>query len=190
MKKILVFTLMFYIAFVYNVFAHTGLESSSPQNGEVIKEELNQITLTFETKIEQGSTFELQKSTGEPEIVEDIALSENVMVGRLKSPLKNGDYTVIWNIIGADGHATKGQFTFTVAIPVTEEPTPSENQGDSSEDATPQSTVDEEKAETAPETDNEEIQQNKLPAYVIPVILGIVVMIAVGSFLTLMKRKR
>lgn len=190
MKRTLVFTLLFYLTFIQFANAHTGLKSSSPQNGEVIQQELNQITLTFETKVEQSSTFELQNSTGEPVIVENIAISENEMVGSLKNPLKNGEYIVHWNIVGADGHPIEGEFTFSVDMPVTEEPTPSEDQIDSQEEAQPQSNVEEKKTDTVNETETEEVQQNKLPAYVIPVIIGILVIIVVGSFLFMMKRKR
>ena len=75
--------------FVNNALAHTGLESSSPQNGDIVNEELQQITLTFEAKIEQGSTFELQNSNGDSIPVENISISENQMVGNFSNPLEN-----------------------------------------------------------------------------------------------------
>ncbi|NMD71228.1 hypothetical protein HHO41_13055 [Bacillus sp. DNRA2] len=190
MKKILVFTLLFYLTLIQSAYAHTGLENSSPQNGEVIKQELKQITLTFETKVEQGSTLELQNSTGEPVLVENIALSENEMVGSLKDPLKNGEYIVNWNIIGADGHPIEGQYTFSVDVPVTEVPTPAEDQVESADEAQPQSTVEKKKTDTVNETATEDVQQNKLPSYIVPVIIVILAIVVVGSFLFMMKRKK
>lgn len=56
------------------------------------------MTLTFETKIEQGSTFKLQNSNGETIPVENISLSENEIEGNFSNPLENGEYqlTNIW----------------------------------------------------------------------------------------------
>lgn len=189
-KKILVFTLLFYLTLIQYAHAHTGLENSSPQNGEVIKQELKEITLTFETKVEQGSTFELQNSAGEPVTVENIALSENEMAGSITSPLKNGEYIVNWNIVGADGHPIDGQYTFSVDIPVTEAPTPAEDQVDSADEAQSQSTVEKKKTDTVNETDTVDVQQNKLPSYVIPVTIGILAIVVIGSLFFLMKRKK
>ncbi|WP_147535971.1 copper resistance CopC family protein [Bacillus marasmi] len=188
MKKILLFTLMFYLTFINSALAHTGLESSVPQNGDIIKEELKQITMTFETKVEQGSIFELQTSIGEPVIVENIALSENQMVGTFSSPLKNGVYLVNWKIIGADGHPIEGEFSFSVDMPVSEAPV--EDQVEPQEEAQPQPKGEDKKIDSVNETETEEIQQNKIPSYVIPVILGILLVIVVGSFLFILKRKR
>ena len=63
-KKLFLFTFILFLAFANSALAHTGLESYTPQNGDIVNEELKQITLTFEGKVEQGSTFELQNSTG------------------------------------------------------------------------------------------------------------------------------
>ena len=118
MKKMIVFTFIFVLAFVNSALAHTGLETSSPQDGEVIKEELREISLTFETKIEQGSTFELKNSNGNSIVVDEIVLNENKMVGNFSNPLENGEYQVNWNIIGADGHPIEGEFSFSVEVPL------------------------------------------------------------------------
>ena len=110
MKKLIPFLFLFFLSFVHNAFAHTGLESSLPQNGETITEELKQVTLTFESKIEQGSTLEVQNSSGEAIPIDNISLSDNQMTGNLLDSLQNGDYQVNWNIIGADGHPIEGNF--------------------------------------------------------------------------------
>ena len=43
------------------------------------------------------------------------------MVENLEAPLDHGDYQVLWNIIGADGHPIEGTFTFNVNRPNMEE---------------------------------------------------------------------
>ena len=179
LRKLFLFTFIFFLAFVNSALAHTGLESSSPQNGDVINEELQQITLTFEGKVEQGSTFELQNSTGESISVENISLSENQIVGNFSNPLENGEYQVNWNIIGADGHPIEGEFSFSVDVPVTE--APAEEQVKTQEETQPQPKV---------EAKDEQIQQNKMPSYVIPTIIGILIVIVAGGFLLMMKRKK
>ena len=80
------------------------------------------------------------KSADDTEIpVEDITITDKQMVGNLEqSPLDHGDYQVLWNIIGADGHPIEGTFTFNVNKPNTEEDsnleetnTPSQSQNNS-----------------------------------------------------------
>ena len=188
-----------------HAFAHTGLESSSPQNGETISEEIQQIILTFETKVEQTSTIRLKSADGTEIPVKDITITDKQMVGNLESPLDHGDYQVLWNIIGADGHPIEGTFTFNVNKPNTEEDsnleganTPSESENNSvvtDNPSTNQTVADEETpkiiSDTSDETqtDASSSQQSQLPSYLIPVIIGILVIVIAASFI-LMKRKK
>ena len=114
MFKKLFITILLVFSLNGHAFAHTGLESSSPQNGETISEEIQQIILTFETKIEQSSTIQLKSADGTEIPVKEITINHNQMVGNLEAPLDHGDYQVLWNIIGADGHPIEGTFTFNV----------------------------------------------------------------------------
>lgn len=188
-----------------HALAHTGLESSSPQNGETISEEIQQIILTFETKIEQTSTIQL-KSADDTEIpVKNITITDKQMVGNLEAPLDQGDYHVLWNIIGADGHPIEGTFTFSVNKPNTEEdsileeantPSGSENNSDATNNPSTNKTVaDEETPEIISDTSDEtqidasSSQQSQLPSYLIPVIIGILAIVIATSFI-LMKRKK
>ena len=205
MFKKLFITILLVFSLNGHAFAHTGLESSSPQNGETISEEIQQIILTFETKIEQTSTIRL-KSADDTEIpVKDITITDKQMVGNLESPLDHGDYQVLWNIIGADGHPIEGTFTFNVNKPNTEEdsnleeantPSQSENNSDVTDNpSTNQTVADEETpkiiSDTSDETqaDASSSQQSQLPSYLIPVIIGILVIVIAASFI-LMKRKK
>ena len=199
MKKIFLFSFILLFSFVGNAFAHTGLESSTPQDGQIITEELQEITLTFEGKIENSSTFTLQNSTGE-EISAEISLAENQMFGKLSNPLENGKYQVHWSIIGADGHPIEGNVSFSVELPVTgapaEEPTETstddqvETQEEAQEGTIEQSNVDESEVDTTNEANKEEIEQNESSSNVMPIIIGILIVIVIGSFLFMMKRKK
>ena len=154
MFKKLFITILLVFSLNGHAFAHTGLESSSPQNGETISEEIQQIILTFETKIEQTSTIQLKSADGTEIPVKEITINDNQMVGNLEAPLDHGDYQVLWNIIGADGHPIEGTFTFNVNKPNTEEdsnlegantPSQSENNSDVTDNSsTNQTEADEE----------------------------------------------
>ena len=112
MKKIVLIIFAFMFVFTNNALAHTGLDTSFPENGGVVTEELREISLTFEGKIEQGSTLEVSDSNGQSIPVEDTLIEDTQMTGTLPNALVNGDYTVVWNIIGADGHPIQEEFSF------------------------------------------------------------------------------
>lgn len=180
--------MIFFLGFVNNAMAHTGLESSSPQDGEIIGKDLEEVTFTFETKIEQGSTFEVQNINGETMSIENISILENQMIGSLSNPLKNGEYQVHWKIIGADGHPIEGQFSFSVNVPVTKEP--EEKPVKQQEETQTQPNVEEQEVDTVDEVKDEEVQQNKIPSYVIPTTIGFLIVIVIVSFFMIMKRKK
>ena len=205
MFKKLFITILLVFSLNGHAFAHTGLESSSPQNGETISEEIQQIILTFETKIEQTSTIRLKSADGTEIPVKEISINDNQMVGNLEAPLDHGDYQVLWNIIGADGHPIEGTFTFSVNKPDTEEdsnleeantPSQSENNSEVTDNpSTNQTEADEETpkiiSDTSDETqtDASSSQQSQLPSYLIPVVIGILAIVIAASFI-LMKRKK
>lgn len=182
MKKSLLITLVFMFAFASNALAHTGLEISSPENGEVITKELREISLTFEGKVEQGSAFELSNANGQSIPVEEISIEETQMTGTFPSALENGDYTVVWNIIGADGHPIAGEFSFSVDVPVTEE---QDESGD--ETASQDTSQDETQLENVEDTKADE--QGQSPSYLMPVIVILLIVIIVGIFVALRRKK-
>jgi copper resistance protein C len=205
MFKKLFITILLVFSLNGHAFAHTGLESSSPQNGETISEEIQQIILTFETKIEQTSTIQVKSADGTEVPVKDITITDKQMVGNLETPLVHGDYQVLWNIIGADGHPIEGTFTFSVNKPDTEEDSNLEeentpSQSDNNTDVTDNSSTNQTEAgEETPEiisdpsgetqADASSSQQGQLPSYLIPVIIGILAIVIAASFI-LMKRKK
>jgi methionine-rich copper-binding protein CopC len=208
MFKKLFITILLVFSLNGHAFAHTGLESSSPQNGETISEEIQQIILIFETKIEQTSTIQVKSADGTEVPVKDITITDKQMVGNLETPLVHGDYQVLWNIIGADGHPIEGTFTFSVNKPNTEEdsnlegtntPSQPENNSDVTDNpSTNQTEAGEETpvenkiiSDTSDETqaDASSSQQSQFPSYLIPVIIGILVIVIAASFI-LMKRKK
>ncbi|WP_240033640.1 copper resistance CopC family protein [Lysinibacillus composti] len=171
------------------------MESSSPGDGEVVKEELKEITLTFGGKLEQGSTFTVQNSGGEQVAVENITIADNQLVGTLSSPLENGQHYVKWDIIGADGHPISGNFSFTVELPVSEAPAEEttqeeqvEKQDDTNEEV--QSNVEETDVETTNEEKTEEAGQSNGSSDAMPIIIGVLIVIILVSAFFMLRRKK
>lgn len=194
-KKISFFTVVLIFTFVSTVFAHTGLQSSNPQNGEVINEELDQITLTFEGNIEQGSIFTLQNENGETITVENITVNANILTGDFSTPLKNGDYTVDWSIIGEDGHLIEDNFTFSIDAPSTET-VEEQNSTVTSEDEESETEVNtqtnEEKNEVdqANPSENTDADSNEGNSNLLFIIIGVLVVIMIFSAVFLARRKK
>ncbi len=180
MKKLVLITIALMFVFTNNALAHTGLDTSSPENGGVVTEELREIVLNFEGKIEQGSTLAVNDSNGQSIPVEEIFIEDAQMIGTLSNALVNGDYTVVWNIIGADGHPIQGEFSFTVIVPGSEMPAESEGDSQSANpDGAPLDDVE----------DTKKNEQSQLPSYLIPVIVIVLIAIIVGIFIGLRRKK-
>ena len=175
MKKLCLFLFSLLFLFSSSVSAHTGLESSSPADGETITEPLQNISLIFETAIEKGSSFTLSSDSGEVP-VQNITVADNVLNGSSAEPLENGTYTVNWRIIGEDGHVIEGTYGFMVsaeqtAKPATEEPdTAAEN------------------PETAEEAPADVQEETKSTAGTMPIVLGVIIAVALTTVIILMRK--
>ncbi|WP_203247674.1 copper resistance CopC family protein [Sporosarcina beigongshangi] len=126
MKRIISATLILLFAYTSTVSAHTGLTSSSPANGEEVAEEVYEIVMEFNSKIESTSTVKVFNEIKEEIIIGNTQVTDNVMTGGFMSPLENGTYTVEWKIIGADGHPIEGTYSFIVNQEELEDPSKSE----------------------------------------------------------------
>src|SRR4051794_680870 len=121
MKKILLLLISMLVMLPAIASAHTELTNSNPTSGQVVKEDLKEIVLTYEGKIESLSTMKLVKE-GEGVPLVSATPKENQLIGTLAAPLENGSYTIKWSIAGEDGHPISGEIPFTVQKVVKEEP--------------------------------------------------------------------
>ena len=186
MKKIVVLTIACLLTFGNLTYAHTGIESSNPEDGSTITEELNKVTLTFETEIEETSSFVLHNASGQTVAVDNITVENNTMTGTFDQPIENGDYEATWKIIGVDGHPIEGTFSFSVDAPeseLAEEESTSEEATDDSEEKDTQVQAD--KEETKADTAEEESSNGA----VIGIVIAVLVIVLIGSVL-LMRRKK
>jgi copper resistance protein C len=180
--------LFVFVLFSNQAFAHTSLQESTPKDGEVVTDPIQELTLIFGTKVEQTSKINVTNSDGESITLGNFVIEDEEMWATFLQPLENGDYKVEWQIIGADGHPINGEFSFSVNVPITEGP--AEEQIEPQEETQPQPNVEEKEVDIVTEAKNEEIPQNKVPSYVIPSIIGVLIVIVVVSFLLIMKRKK
>ncbi|PYI57118.1 copper resistance CopC family protein [Paenibacillus flagellatus] len=100
-----------------NAWAHTGIKSSSPANGETVTSPLQEIKMEFNTEIEPLSSLSVQQANGEPIRVADLKVEKSSLSGKLDKPLLNGEYTAVWKIVGRDGHPIEGKVVFTIQLP-------------------------------------------------------------------------
>jgi copper resistance protein C len=121
MKKIVTVFILFLIFLPTNSLAHTDLKDSYPQKNEVVTAPLTDIILTFQSKVEIGSYFELTNEDKEGIKPDNLSIDKNLLKGVFNEPLTNGSYTLNWFIIGADGHLIKGEIPFSVRVEAIDE---------------------------------------------------------------------
>lgn len=107
--------------------AHSTLDEAIPREEEKLKDSIDTVTLTFSTKIENGSKLSLVKENGEEIQPSSINLDDNLLEATFDEPLLSGTYQVNWKIIGADGHPIENQYSFSI-VGAEDNPTPSEDE--------------------------------------------------------------
>lgn len=183
MKKILWMTIACVLLFSNHALAHTGLESSIPAQGSTVTEKLNEITLTFLTKIEETSSFTVTNLSDEPIEVDGITVSENVLTGNVTDSLENGTYKINWKIIGADGHPMEGVIDFVLEAPEEVEAVePITEPIDIVEQNEPSS----EELDTTVKADNEEEGSN----FTIGIIIVLVIILALAAWWMTRRNKK
>ncbi|TYP79057.1 copper resistance CopC family protein [Paenibacillus methanolicus] len=104
--------------------AHTGVKTSNPAKGDVVKTPLSELEVTFNTVIEPLSALTVTNEAGE-EVPVTVETGKDSMKGVFEQPLASGTYTVKWRIIGEDGHNVDGEYAFKVERQAEETPSAS-----------------------------------------------------------------
>ncbi len=190
--------------------AHTQLSASNPQDGQVITNDIQEISLTFAGTIEKLSTMGLLVNSIEVPF-NKIQIQDAKMVGSLEEPLKNGTYRLQWKIAGHDGHPVTGEIQFQVKKDQvgqeTNTSTSNQNQGTSSEETqnqpitnqtqvtsgaekqtttnTTEQPTNKESAEKITKADSEKQSSNNV---IMSIFIGLLVILASG-FLLLIRKK-
>ncbi|HWO97125.1 MAG TPA: copper resistance protein CopC [Bacillus sp. (in: firmicutes)] len=183
MKKMIVLITVLFFMITNEAFAHTDLEASTPKDGDIIQEPMQEIVLKYATKIENGSTFELKNSQNEVVNV-NITLENDVLKGTTNEPLPNDQYTLDWNIIGADGHPIKGSLAFRIDMPKQAVEEPVKEEAEEAKENNAEQTPEAEKNEVVEEQTADESTSS------FPIVLVVILAaIALGSLFFLRKRK-
>jgi methionine-rich copper-binding protein CopC len=184
MKKIL-FIISFLIAFPIIASAHTTVSTSTPSKGDIIKEELRELTVEFAGEIENQGTLTLVMGQEEIEF-DTISIEENKITGLLPSPLENGSYTLTWKVASRDGHVLTGDIPFSVDLPKVDAGKAAEtNENVGNKKVTPAN--DNAKAETEQKT-TETVKDNRLLISTLSVFV-LVVLLAIGIWILLRKKR-
>ncbi|MDX1579919.1 MAG: copper resistance protein CopC, partial [Gemmatimonadota bacterium] len=96
---------------------HLELDKSAPEAGAVLAESPSSVTLWFTQAPQMAGTSVRLVSGGEPLDLGDAVASEDdpkIIVLAISEPLADGEYTVVWRAMAADGHVVRGDFPFTV----------------------------------------------------------------------------
>lgn len=176
MKKMFVLLLALFVCFSpVPAKAHTGLETSLPQEGENVTQPLRELVLTFNTEIESLSTMQLFHADNTGILLHNLSVEGNVMRADLEQDLKNGSYLIDWKIVGKDGHPIEGKVNFQVQM----------EEEESLEPETEEIETPENKEEPSEVADKEEEKSN---SFFPLLILGLAIVLA-ASFFIMRKKK-
>ncbi len=101
------------------LWSHTRLQSSTPAAGAQLVEVPRELRLIFSEAVSRELTrIELQGPAGEViallSQVQDPGSPQIIVVG-IEGALEAGEYQVVWQTAGGDGHPVRGRFGFTIA---------------------------------------------------------------------------
>ncbi|HEV2551144.1 MAG TPA: copper resistance CopC family protein [Stellaceae bacterium] len=94
--------------------AHAIVVAAAPGPGEQVKGPDVPVALRFNSRIDrERSRLSLLRSSGKPEIVPLAASAPDTLAGKLQD-LSPGSYRLRWQVLGVDGHITRGDIPFAV----------------------------------------------------------------------------
>ncbi|WP_332634078.1 copper resistance CopC family protein [Halalkalibacter flavus] len=179
------------LLFPLHVAAHSYVTESTPGDGEVIEEAVEQIVLHFNAGIERVSTATVYNEDGEEIEVENIDVESPDLTIFLVEPLLPGEYVVEWRALGEDTHQTKGSISFEVLEYEIEE----EAMEESTETEIDEVAIDEEETTTdvvdepnVAEND-EVVVESSMERFLLPIVITGAIAVLV-SLLLLIKRLR
>lgn len=101
-----------------SVSAHDALVSSSPGADATVETLPAELTLAFSAKLidGEGATDVVVTDAAGTSVTDGAASVDGAVVTQpLMAQAQAGEYHVVWKVVSSDGHATDGEFSFTVA---------------------------------------------------------------------------
>lgn len=179
-KKIGVLLVAMFLLCANQAWAHTSLKESTPKDGEILTQSIQELTLTFATKVEQTSTVTVSTSEQETVALDSLVIEDDQIKATFAELLKNGAYEAKWEIIGADGHPMEGSIAFSVDAPVVEEEIAVAPEPEAVE-------VEAAIVDEVEETESTETANGLSGAQIIFIVMALVIF---GGFIWLLKRKK
>jgi methionine-rich copper-binding protein CopC len=105
------------VALTGQAFAHAHLKSSTPADKAVIKASPAELDLTFTEKLNLNfSAITVKGVDGKPVTTDAATLGDEdtTLIVPVSTKLASGAYAVEWHVLSADGHKTKGKYSFTI----------------------------------------------------------------------------
>lgn len=98
-------------------FAHAILVRSSPADGSTVHQRNLVLVLNYNSRIEASRcTLRLTRADGKLVPLRMVASGKPAELRATVNNLKNGKYTVHWQALATDGHITRGDIAFAVAV--------------------------------------------------------------------------
>jgi hypothetical protein len=111
---LLLFAVLFVASPAGKAFAHAALQETSPAAGATLSEPVKEITATFSENIQPMSTLTVVDQANKQLKPDHVEVAGKKLTASFNKALGQGSYTVQWQNVADDGHASKGSFTFTV----------------------------------------------------------------------------
>ena len=110
-------SLLLLIAWATSAKAHAVLVKSSPAANSVLAEPAIAISLTFNSRIDgERSRFTLiGPDSSEHKIELGLQKSPDTLTAQVRD-LRSGSYRLRWQVLAVDGHITRGEIPFRVAL--------------------------------------------------------------------------
>lgn len=102
--------------------AHDQLVASDPAADATVETLPTELTLTYSAELidaPDGTAVEVLSPSGTDVTAGAPAIDGAMLTVPLAEAAEAGVYTVTWQVVSSDGHATDGTFSFTVATPTT-----------------------------------------------------------------------
>lgn len=190
--------LLLVFSLVLPAFAHAQLLSSSPANGAALPT-AEEVVLTFNESI--SPDFVQLAGTGpDGDIIEGDAVVDGPVLTQAIRATANGEYTLTYRVVSADGHPVSGEVTFTLTDTENDD-APDQDTGAIDTDATPTATASPSATAAASAAPTPDPVANPAPegqddgddagfGLMLPLTLGIVLVVVVGGALAWTARNR
>lgn len=163
--------------------AHDQIVSSTPAADEQLTTAPDQVMLTFSDDLLQlsdneGTAMTVVDESGTDWVAGAPVIDADTVTVPLKSGMPNGTFVVTWQVVSSDGHATPGEFTFSLAA------------ADAPSPAATESTAPAETTQPASPAATQAPAQTDAAPWPLLIGLGVVLLVAVVIVIVIATRKR